>query len=44
MLPDDWPQKPSLWLRLEGLAFQTIEYGMIIFKNAGEEMVLVVTK
>jgi len=44
MLPDGWPQKLSLWLRLGGLAFQTIEYGMIIFKNAGEETVLVVTK
>lgn len=44
MLPGGSPQKLGLWLRLEGLAFQAIEYGMIIFKNAGEETVLMVTK
>ena len=38
------PQKLGLWLRLEGLAFQVLEYGLAMFKNAGEEIVLVATK
>jgi len=38
------PQKLGFWLRLEGIAFQMLEYGLAMFKNAGEEIVLVATK
>ncbi len=44
VLPGGLPQKLGLWLRLEGLAFQMVEYGMAMFKNVGEETVLVTTK
>ena len=44
MLPGGSPQKLNLWLRLEGLAFQVLEYGLAMFKNVGEETVLVATK
>lgn len=44
MLPGGSPKKLSLWLRLQGLAFQVIEYGMAMFMNAGEETVLMAIK
>jgi SAM-dependent methyltransferase len=44
ILPGGSPQRQSLWLRLEGLAFWIIEYELCRWKNVGEEIVLVATK
>jgi len=41
--PGGSPKKISLWLRLEGLAFWIIEYGLCWIKGAGEELVLIAT-
>lgn len=45
ILPGGSPQRQNLWLELEGLAFQFIEYGMLRWnKSVGEEIVLIATK
>jgi len=39
-----FPKKQCLWIRLGRLAFHVLEFGLTMFKNAGEEIVLVATK
>ena len=38
------PQRPSLWLKLEGLAFWAVEYLLCLARNLGEEIVLEAVK
>ncbi|MCI2424435.1 class I SAM-dependent methyltransferase [Candidatus Acetothermia bacterium] len=38
------PPKQRFGLRLEGLAFQTLEHGLCWLRDAGEEVVLIATK
>jgi hypothetical protein len=43
-LPGGSPKEQHLWLRLEGLAFQTLEHRLCWLRDAGEEVVLIATK
>ena len=43
-LPGGSPKEQGLRLRLEGLAFQVVEHGLCWVTDAGEEVVLIVTK
>jgi len=44
VLPCGLVEKQNLLLRLSGLAFQMVEYGLCRLKDVGEELVLVATK
>jgi SAM-dependent methyltransferase len=44
ILPGGSPQRLGLWLKLEGLAFWAIAYGLCALREAGEEIVLMASK
>jgi 2-polyprenyl-3-methyl-5-hydroxy-6-metoxy-1,4-benzoquinol methylase/rRNA maturation protein Nop10 len=43
-LHDGSPHKQNFWLRLLGLSFRVIEYGLCRMMDVGEELVLIATK
>lgn len=43
-LPGGSPKEPGLRLRLEGLAFQAVEYGLCMVRDTGEDIVMMASK